>query len=103
MFQLSKGTIEDYYPLETVAEIINDHLSPEVPVTREMFDDSKHGDERLTAFRRVMYDNGAGDSVEYLKRLLGSEGTKAIRDRVYQVDDELKVIFERVQRVVSER
>ena len=38
VFCLKKGTIEDYYPTEIVAEVINTYLSPRQKVTSEELD-----------------------------------------------------------------
>ncbi len=99
---LSKGTIEDYYPLEIVAQVINQELSPENQVLIGDFDSTKHGNERLKDFKKVMHEHGAGDSIEYLKRLLGSVGTKLMQEQDMKLDDELKGIFEAVNSIAEE-
>ncbi|MEX0944137.1 MAG: AAA family ATPase [Balneolaceae bacterium] len=101
VFRLSKGNIEDYYPLEIVAEVINHELKPTTPVSVEDFDSSKHGDDRLNDFKKIMYEHGAGDATGFLKRSLGSLGTKMLRDRNYSLDSELKSIFEEVKSIVD--
>ena len=99
---LSKGTIEDYYPLEIVAQVINQELSPTDEVLVDKFDSTKHGDDRLKDFKKVMYEHGAGDSIEYLKRLLGSVGTKLMQEQGVNLDNELKGIFETVKSIAEE-
>jgi len=101
VFLLSKGTIEDYYPLEIVAEVINKEFSPEAPISHEDFDSSKHGKQRLENFKKVMWEHGAGDSIEYLKRMLGSIGTKLLQKQGTELDKELKGIFQTVQSIVD--
>jgi putative ATP-dependent endonuclease of the OLD family len=103
IFRLSKGTIEDYYPLEIVAEVINQELSPATPVTTDDFDKSKHGDERLRDFRKVMHEHGAGSSIGYLKRFLGGIGTKMMREKGMPLDPEIQSIFNEVKKVVEEQ
>jgi len=102
VFCLSKGTIEDYYPLEIVAEVINQEFSPETVVSPEDFDSSKHGKQRLENFKKVMYEHGAGDSIEYLKKLLGGVGTKFLQKQGTELDQELKAIFQSVYSIVNE-
>jgi len=100
---LSRGTIEDYYPLDIVAQVINQELSPKEPVSPEGFDSSKHGKERLNDFKKVMHDHGAGDSIEYLKSLLGSIGTKLLQEKGSKLDEELIKIFHLVKAIVEEQ
>lgn len=103
IFCLSKGCIEDYYPLEVVAETINREFSPERQVYANDFDASKHGKERLTNFKTVMYRHGAGDSIEYLKSRLGSRGTLRLRELGLPVEEELAAIFNAVKAIVNEQ
>ena len=103
VIRLSKGTIEDYYPLEVVANVINQELSPTEPVSPEDFDSSKHGKQRLEDFKKVMYEHGAGDSIEYLKSLLGGIGTKLLQEQGAELDEELKGIFHLVKSIVDEQ
>lgn len=100
---LSKGTIEDYYPLEIVAQLINHELSPTTEVLVNDFDASKHGSDRLNDFKKVMYEHGAGESIEFLKRLLGGLGTKILQEKGIGLDDDLKEIFESVKSIVDEQ
>jgi hypothetical protein len=101
VFVLTKGTIEDYYPLEIVAQVINDTLSPEKPVTLKDFDASLSGEERLNNFKKVMHDHGCGTPLEYLKKNLGSIGTKILRDKGIELDKELIEIFDLVKKIAS--
>ena len=103
IFRLSKGTIEDYFPLEIVADVINQELKPAKPVISSDFDDSKHGYEKLQNFKKVMHEHGAGSSLGILKRSLGSVGTKMMRDRGISLDLEIQSIFDEVKRIVSEQ
>lgn len=101
VFCLSQGTIEDYYPLEIVAQVINTHLSPKKPVEANAFDATKHGKERLSDFKKVMHTHGAGSSIEYLKRLLGNQGTRLLQDSGVPVDKEIAEIFHTVKKIVG--
>ena len=103
IFRFSKGNIEDYFPLEIVADVINQELKPTTPVTASDFDKNKHGDERLDNFKKVMHEHGAGSSLGMLKRGLGSIGTKMMRDRGASLDPEIQSIFDEVKRIVSEQ
>ena len=49
VFRLQKGAIEDYYPLDVVAQVMNDNLSPTTEITPDMFDNSKHGQASPTS------------------------------------------------------
>lgn len=103
VYCLSKGTIEDYYPLEIVAEIINENFRPEKKLTEDDFDSSLHGKSRLDNFKKVMFENGCGEPLEFLKTNLGQFGTKKMKDRDMQLDDELKKIFLFVQDVANQQ
>lgn len=101
IFCLSKGTIEDYYPLDIVAKVINQELSPTKEILPTSFDSNKHGAQRLADIKKVMFEHGAGDSIEYLKRLLGGVGTKLLREQGYELDEELERIFTSVKSIVD--
>lgn len=102
IFRLSKGNIEDYYPLEIVADVINKELNPTSPVSVNDFDTEKHGKERLDNFKRVMHEHGAGRSIGILKRSLGLVGTKLMKAKRIPLDDELALIFKDVKKIVDE-
>jgi putative ATP-dependent endonuclease of OLD family len=101
VFCLKKGNIEDYYPLEIVADVINQELKPTTPVKVSDFDATKTGDDRLKNFKHVMFDHGCGDSINFLKKCLGSIGTKMMKEKGIKIDPELKEIFEKVKKVVE--
>lgn len=103
VFRLSKGNIEDYFPLEIVAEVINQELNPTTPVSAADFDENKHGDDRLNNFKKVMYEHGAGDSIGILKRRLGLIGTKIMRKSGFPLDSELIGIFNTVKKIAEEQ
>jgi len=101
VFRLKKGNIEDYYPLDIVAEVINSEFSPKPQILVQDFDSEKHGRERLNNFKKVMHDHRAGSSIGYLKRQLGSVGTKMMRDQGIEPDNEIKEIFYMVKKIVD--
>jgi len=101
VFCLKKGNIEDYYPLEIVAEVINQELKPTTKVKASDFDATQHGDKRLENFKRVMYEHGSGDSLSFLKKFLGSVGTKMMKEKKLPVDAEIKQIFDKVKEIVE--
>lgn len=103
VFSLSKGNIEDYYPLDIVAEVINKELLPGKPITAADFDETLSGKERLNNFKKVMWENKAGEPIEFLKRLIGSHGTRIMKERKLPVDPELAKIFEVVKAVVDKQ
>ena len=103
IFRLSKGNIEDYFPLEIVADVINQQLRPTSAITKDDFDADKHGEDRIRDFVRVMKEHGAGESKGYLKRQLGMAGTKMMKDREIKLDPELVEIFMEVKRIVDEQ
>jgi len=102
VFCLKKGTIEDYYPLDIVAEVINRYLSPDEPVAAADFDGNKHGRARLDNFKAIMHEHGAGSSIEYLKRNIGGAGTLLLQERGAEVDPELVEIFFAVKKIANE-
>jgi predicted ATP-dependent endonuclease of OLD family len=102
VYRLSKGTIEDYYPLDIIADVIN-FLSPSTePVTADSFDTSKHEKGCLGDIRRVIHESGAKTDIGYLKSSLGTEGTIMMRDKDHDVDSELTKIFEHVKAIASQ-
>ena len=100
---LKQWNIEDYFPFEIVADVINQELNPKTPVSANDFDQDKHGEERLDDFKKVMNEHGAGSSKGYLKRSLGLVGTKMLKERGIQLDEEIAKIFEEVKRIVDEQ
>jgi len=101
VFCLKKGTIEDYYPLEIVADVINQELNPTKKIVVANFDSTKHGRDKISDFKKVMYEHGAGESTGILKRSLGLLGTKMMRDRGVAIDPELVNIFKEVKNIVE--
>ncbi len=101
VFCLQKGNIEDYFPLEIVAEVINRQFSPTEPVTVADFDSSKSGNDRLNNFKRVMMEHGAGDSIRYLKRQLGGLGARLMKEQSTPLDPELAEIFATVKAIAE--
>jgi len=101
IFRLSKGNIEDYFPLEIVADVINQEFKPTKEVEVSDFDSTKHGKEKLNDFQRVMHEHGAGTAIGYLKRRLGLIGAKMMKDKGLPLDPELIEIFEEVKRIVD--
>lgn len=99
VFCLSKGTIEDYYPEEIVAAVINQELSPHHPVDPAELRGDWSGKRRLDKYKQVMFDHGAGSSLEYLKSALGRVGTVMMKHNGNQPDAELANIFRAVERV----
>jgi hypothetical protein len=93
--------IEDYYPLDIVAEVINRDMAPSRKLTEKDFDATVHGKTRLANFKKVMHECQAGDSVERLKTLLGGTGTRLMQQRGMPVDDELQKVFRLVQEIVA--
>lgn len=102
VFCLKRGTIEDYYPLDIVAEVVNKYLSPKKNLTASDFDDTKHGKKRLENFDKVMWDNDCGSALKFLKRLLGSQGTLLMKEQELEVDPELAEIFNTVRDIANE-
>jgi hypothetical protein len=50
-----------------------------------------------------MYEHGCGDSLEYFKKTLGSDGTKLFKERGHTLDKELEKIFKRVEEIANEK
>lgn len=99
---LTEGSLEDYYPLEIVAEVMNREFSPTTPVSADDFDPSKRGEQRLSDFARVLREKSGAESKGYLKRHLGSLGTELMRSRGYPVPPEIEAALRAVVRVVEE-
>lgn len=102
VFCLSKGNIEDYYPLEIVADVINREFSPTDPVSAGDFNADLSGSARLNDFKQVMMTHGAGDSIKYLKSQLGGLGARLIKESGTPLDSELHTIFEVVKQIAEE-
>lgn len=102
VFCLQEGSIEDYYPLEVIAAVINQDFSPTNEVTAADFDSSKHGEERVKNILKVMYERGCGEPGSYLKRRIGLTGTRLMKDQGMSVHSDIKEIFDEVVRVVAE-
>jgi len=103
VFCLKDGSIEDYYPLKIIAEVINLDLSLEgIKVSEKDFDSSKHGRERIDNILKVMYEKGLGDPGTFFKRRIGLTGTRLMEKKGLPVPDEIKKIFEKVVDIVNE-
>ena len=59
------------------------------------------GKDRLNNLKKVMFEHGSGTSVEYLKKVIGSHGTKLMKERTMQVDPELVKIFKAVESIAN--
>lgn len=102
IFCLRKGNIEDYYPLEIVAEVINSEFSPTSAVSASDFDAGKSGQDRLDDFKQVMKARGAGDSISYLKTQLGGLGARLMKQRSLPLDPDLVEIFTAVKEIAEQ-
>lgn len=100
-FVLQRGCIEDYFPLDIVADVINDKFNPNPPAKDTDFDAAKSGKDRLSDFKAVMWKHNAGESLEFLKRELGGYGTNLMMERGIEVDTEIRSIFEAVKKIVE--
>jgi predicted ATP-dependent endonuclease of OLD family len=100
VFCLEKGTIEDYFPPSIVAQLINQELSPETPVTERELDKDWSGKDRLNGYKKIMYDHGAGESIEYLKTLLGQIGARMLKDKGIKLNPEIIEILNTVENIV---
>ena len=101
VYLLKKGTIEDYYPLEVVAEVITRECSPTKPVTADMFDASASGEARLHNIKKIMYETTGNSNLEYFKKSLGRVGTGLLRSKNLPIEDELQEIFRRVAEIAN--
>ena len=102
VFCLKKGNIEDYYPLEIVADVINREFSPKKEISASDFDASLSGKDRLDNFSQVMYEFTGSSSLGYLKRHLGGLGSRLIKERAIALDPELIEIFKTVEKIAEE-
>tara|TARA_B110001450_G_scaffold249996_1_gene268065 strand:+ start:581 stop:2212 length:1632 start_codon:yes stop_codon:yes gene_type:complete len=102
VFCLNNGTIEDYYPASVVAETINQEFSPETPVTEEELDQEWSGRDRLKGYQKIMYEHGAGNSLEYLKSALGRIGTRILKDKGKPLHPEIARILKAVEGIARE-
>lgn len=102
VFLLQNGTIEDYYPTEIVAQVINQELSPIEPVTNEELSQEWSGRDRLNGYKRIMHEHGAGDSLEYLKSAIGRVGSRLMKEQQIQPDQEIQEILRFVENLVNE-
>ena len=102
VFCLKNGTIEDYYPPSVVAEVINQEFSPETPITEEELDQNWSGRDRLSGYKKIMFEHKAGDSLEYLKSALGRVGTRILKDKGESLLPEIAAILETVEGIARE-
>ena len=102
VFCLKNGTIEDYYPPSVVAEVINQEFSPETPITEEELDQNWSGRDRLSGYKKIMFEHKAGDSLEYLKSALGRVGTRILKDKSESLHPEIAAILETVEGIARE-
>ncbi len=102
VFLLQEGTIEDYYPEHIVAEVINREFSPHTAVTTEELMGERSGQERLDHYKKIMYDHGAGSSLEYLKSALGHLGTRMLKENGEQPHKEIQEILRAVEGISRE-
>jgi|TARA_B110000503_G_scaffold31119_1_gene50281 ABC-type branched-subunit amino acid transport system ATPase component len=102
VFCLKNGTIEDYYPPSVVAEVINQEFSPETPITEEELDQNWSGRDRLSGYKKIMFEHKAGDSLEYLKSALGRVGTRILKDKGESLHPEIAAILETVEGIARE-
>ena len=102
VFCLKNGTIEDYYPPSVVAEVINQEFSPETPITEEELDQNWSGRDRLSGYKKIMFEHKAGDSLEYLKSALGRVGARILKDKGESLHPEIAAILETVEGIARE-
>lgn len=102
VFRLENGTIEDYYPEEIVAAVINSEFSPEKEVVAVDLKGNWSGKERLNHFKKIMYEHGAGTSIEYLKSALGRVGTRMLKEAGVQPHNEIQNILRAVESIAHE-
>lgn len=67
-----------------------------------MFDSSKSGKVRFKDFGKVMHENNCGQSVRFLKILLGGSGAQMMQVQDIDLDEELVNIFETVKAISEE-
>jgi hypothetical protein len=63
----------------------------------------KTGTLRLKHFGKVMFEHKAGDSIEYLKSLIGSFGTQELAKNATPVPSEIESILNEVVKVARSR
>lgn len=102
VFRLQKGTIEDYYPEEIVADVINSEFSPAKEVLAEQLKGDWSGSQRLGHYKKIMHEHGAGSSLEYLKSALGRLGTRLLKERGHEPDPEIQNILRSVEKIARE-
>ena len=100
IFLLSEGCIEDYYPLDVIVAVINEHLNPDKPVKKEDLDGSLRGKKKLGQIGRLLHEHKAA-TLEYLKISLGSHGTKMMHRKKMSVPDDIKKILSKLEEVAS--
>ncbi|MGI9306499.1 MAG: ATP-dependent nuclease [Gammaproteobacteria bacterium] len=91
IFRLSKGTIEDYYPIEIIVDIINQHLKPSCLVSKDSFTGKR--------VNQVIHEH---DVSAYFKTALGLHGAKMMQKANMDVPKEIRDILNEVQKIASE-
>lgn len=102
VFRLEQGTIEDYYSEDIVAAVINREFTPETKITAENLKGDWSGRERLDHYKKVMYEHGAGTSLEYLKSALGRLGTRMLKESGQEPPEEIQKILRAVETIARE-
>jgi len=81
--------------------VINQIYEPDETLKESDFDASKHGDDRINDFKKVMHEKKLGKGVGFLKTNIGQFGTKLMKEKGFALDDELKEIFVTVKTIAE--
>ena len=101
VFLLRKGTIEDYFPKVVIRELLNRDFNASPEISEDDLGEKLMGEELLNAIKRLMHDRKCGKGLSYFKRVLGLKGVKMMRDKGFDIDDELKDIVRAVTEIAK--
>jgi putative ATP-dependent endonuclease of OLD family len=98
---LSRGTIEDYFPKAIIRDLLNADFNACPEINEEDLGDELVGEDLLNAIKRLMHERKCGQGLSYFKRVLGLKGVKMMRERKIEIDQELKILVEKVAAIAT--
>jgi ABC-type cobalamin/Fe3+-siderophores transport system ATPase subunit len=100
---LTRGSLEDYYPLALVKEALGNITGGAVQIADDDLFPNLNGKVRLKAICKRVYDKGyRGLGDDYLKIQLSACIPEWMYDRSIQPDDELRTVFESAKDVATQ-
>ena len=107
LFNLKKvfihdGTMEDYYPPNIIAEVINSKMEVVPHVNEdEIRSSSVIGKSRMDHIKKVLYEHKGKTAISFLKVQLGGYGTKLMQKKGMPVPPRIKEILEAAKKIAT--